>query len=97
MEMEMDIEISPAGSFNFDVPQQNWSDEADQIMQVSKFAGHEMMAIQKSDDEPDIYELRYLGLEVSGFNSMSEAKLHAALFAKAVLGELSNLIDQTAG
>ena len=93
--MEMDIEISSAGSFNFDVPQQSWSDETNQIMQTSRYAGQEMMAIQKSDNEPDIYELRYLGLEVSGFNSMSDAKLNAALFAKAVLVELSKLIIET--
>ena len=93
----MDIEISQAGSFNFNVPQQTWNDEANQIMQTSRYAGHEMMAIQKSDDEPDVYELRYLGLEVSGFNSMDEAKFHASQFAKAVLSELSNLINETAG
>jgi hypothetical protein len=91
----MDIEINPAGSFNFDVPQQTWVDEENQIMQTSRYAGHEMVAIQKSDDEPDIYELRYLGLEVSGFNSMSEAKLYAPQFAKAVLSELSKLISET--
>ncbi|MEE9362051.1 MAG: hypothetical protein V3U92_05580 [Cellulophaga sp.] len=93
--MEMDIEISPAGSFNFDTPQQIWKDESSQIMQASRYAGHEMMAIQKSDDEPDIYELRYLGLEVSGFTSMDEAKLYAPQFAKAVFGELSKLINET--
>ncbi len=91
----MDIEISPAGSFNFDVPQQIWGDEENQIMQTSRYAGHEMVAIQKSDDEPDIFELHYLGLEVSGFSSISDAKFNAALFAKAVLIELSNLINET--
>lgn len=93
--MEMDIEIGETGRFNFDVPQQIWSDETDQTMQVSRYAGQEMIAIQKSDKEPDVYELHYLGLEVSGFNSMSEAKLYAPQFAKAVLGELSKLINET--
>ncbi len=93
--MEMDIEISQAGSFNFNTSQQTWNNEANMVMQTSKYAGHEMIAIQKSDDEPDIYELCYLGFEVSGFSSISDAKLNAALFAKAVLIELSNLIDET--
>jgi hypothetical protein len=88
----MEIEISTAGSFNFNVPQQVWSDETDPVMQTSKYAGQEMKAVQKPDDEPDVYELHYLGLEVSGFNSMSDAKFYASPFAKAVLGELSKLI-----
>ena len=89
----MDIEISKAGDFNFDVPQQVWSDETDKIMQTSRYAGQEMMVIQNSGDETNVYELHYLGLEVSGFNSMNEAKIYAPQFAKAVLGELSNLIS----
>lgn len=91
----MDIEISSSGSFNFDVPQQVWHEETDKIMQTSRYAGHEMMAIQKSDAEPNVYELHYLGLEVSGFNSMNEAKIYAPQFAKAVLRELSKLINET--
>ena len=91
----MEIEISSAGSFNFDVPQQIWHDETDQIMQTSRYAGHEMMAIQKSDDEPNVYDLHYLDLEVSGFTSIDDAKLYAPQFAKSVLGELSKLINET--
>jgi hypothetical protein len=79
-----------------DAPQQTWIGESPEIMQVARFAGQEMMAIQKSDDEPDVFELHYLGLVGSGFQSMAEAKDSAPAFAKEVLQYLSQMITDTA-
>ena len=89
----MEIEVTKAGKFNFDAPQQSWHPESDNIMQTAKFAGQDIMAIQKSDDEPDIYELHFLGLMVSGFESIEEAKKHAPQFAKDIFHQLSMMIS----
>lgn len=87
----MDIEISKAGRLNLDISQQVWN--GDNIMQTSIFAGQEMMAIQMSDEEPNNYELHYLGLMVSGFNDINDAKNNAPSFAMSALEVLSTLIN----
>ncbi len=89
----MEISIGRTGQLCHDKPQQKWLDENNPIMQTSLFAGQEM-AIQKSNDEPEIYDLHYLGLTTSGLDSMEAAKIIAPEFAKDVLFILSNLIDE---
>lgn len=88
----MDIKYTAAGHLIFDVPQQVWHGESPEIMQVSRFAGQEMMAIQVSDDEPGIFELTFMGLTTSGFLTMEEAKSNAPAFAKKCLSRLVEMI-----
>lgn len=90
MDRELEIEISPSGMLALDP--QPWDDPTNATQQTIVFAGQQMMATQKSDDEPDIYELHFLGLMVSGFLSMDEAKFSAPGFAREVLNQLSKLI-----
>jgi len=92
MDTELEIEISPGSPLSLKVEPQVWTGENADIMQTSMFAGQQIMAIQKSDDEPDVFELHYLGLMVSGFNSMDEAKDNAPAFVREVLNQLSKLI-----
>ena len=88
----MEIKLSGAGKFTFDCPQGKWGPE-DSVMQSSMFAGQEMIVIQKSDDEPDLFELRYLGFSSPSFKGMDEAKLQAPAFAKTVLASMIEEVD----
>jgi len=88
----MDIALTSAGKLMHQWPQQSWYGESPEIMQTSRFAGQEMIAIQKSDDEPEIYELHYMGFAVSGFVGIVAAKDKAPAFAKKVLINLSEQI-----
>lgn len=90
----MEIEITKAGRLILDVPQQIWHAESNNITQIARFSAQEMMAIQKSDEEPDNYELKFLGLKVSGFDSMESAKEHAPKFAKSVFETLSSMVSE---
>ena len=51
-----------------------------------------MMVIQKSDDEPHLYELHYLGFVALDFKGVDAAKSSAPDFARKVLNQLSAMI-----
>jgi hypothetical protein len=89
--MDIEIEIGPGGKVSLDTPQQQWHDEAD-VVQFARFAGQEMMVTRVSDDEPNVFELHYLGLVASGFESVDQAKAAASAFAKEVFHYLNNMI-----
>jgi len=91
-ELDLEIEISPAHLPFFKTGQNEWSGDSPEVMQRAVFAGHEMMAIQKSDNEPDQFELYYLGLVGKGFQSMEQAKELAPAFAAEVFASLANMI-----
>ena len=90
--MEIEIEIGPAGKVGLKAPQQHWHGRNPDLIQYARFAGQEMMANQKSDEEPDIFELHFLGLVGTGFESMAEAKETAAAFAREVFTYLSQMV-----
>lgn len=92
--MYIQIEIGPAGKESMDSPQQQWHGREPELIQYARFAGQEMMASQKSDEEPDIFELHFLGLVGSGFKSMAEAKEFAPAFAKEVFTYLSQMVNE---
>ena len=91
---ELKVLVASGGHFSLDAPQQKWRGE-NEIMQTSTFAGQEMMAIQKSDDEPHIYELCYLNFKATGFNGIEDAKKQAPDFAWAVLEKMTGLITRS--
>ena len=86
---EQEVELSPSGELNFKLPQQTWS--GNEAVQSSYFAGQQML-IKKSDDEPNIFELHFLGLKVSGFEDMDDAKYNAPDFARSVFQILGEFI-----
>jgi len=91
---EIEIEVGPGGKVSLGAPQQKWFEgDSPEIMQMARFAGQEMMAIQKSDDEPGVFELHYLGLVGTGFHSMADAKDAAPAFAREVFAYLSQMIS----
>jgi hypothetical protein len=63
-------------------------------MQISLFSDQEIVNVQNSGDDLELYELHYLGLIVSGFQSINKAKLNVPQFTKGVLNSLSTLISQ---
>ena len=86
---EKDVEMSSSGEFNFKMPQQTWT--GNDAIQSSYFAGQQMI-IKKSDEQPDEYELHYLGLKVAGFEDIDDAKFNAPEFARSVFQILSEFI-----
>ncbi|GIC77125.1 hypothetical protein [Moritella sp. F3] len=88
----MDIKTSPTGRLRLDIEPQKWRGEDHSIMQTSMFAGQEMMIIQKSDEEPDLYELHYLGFVTGDIKGVDLAKNQAPEFAKTVLNKMAKLI-----
>lgn len=89
---KMIISIAPGGEYSLDVPQAIWIGDS-VIMQICLIAGQKMMAIQKSDDEPDVFELHYMNFQTSGFKSLGEAKARAPEFAKQVLEKMSLMVN----
>lgn len=87
--VEKEVEMSPTGEYNFKIPQQNWT--GDELIQSSYFSGHPML-LKKSEEEPIFFELHYLGLKVSGFEDIDEAKYNAPNFAKSVFQILSEFV-----
>tara|TARA_B100000929_G_scaffold291033_1_gene287379 strand:+ start:2509 stop:2778 length:270 start_codon:yes stop_codon:yes gene_type:complete len=85
--------ISKAGKLTLNKPQQKWWGEEPDVMQQSIFAGQEMVLIQKSDNEPEYYMLKYLGFESEYFLGIEQAKSRAVDFAKAVLTTMSGLVN----
>jgi len=83
---EREVEMSPTGELNFKLPQQDWT--GNDAVQSAHFAGQQMI-IKFTGDE---FELHYLGLKVSGFSDIDEAKLNAPEFARSVLQILGEFI-----
>ena len=84
---EKEVEMSPSGELNFKIPQQVWS--GNDVIQTCYVAGQQMI-VQQSNDDSKVYELHYLGLKVSGFEEMEDAKFNASDFARSafqILGE----------
>ena len=84
---EQEIEMSPSGEHNFKIPQQVWT--GNDSIQSSYFAGQKMV-MARSDENPNVYELHYLGLMVSGFEEIDDAKYNVPKFARSafqILGE----------
>ncbi len=90
--MEKEVEMSSTGELNFKIPQQEWTGNDD--IQSSYFAGQEMF-IKMSDGQPDKYELHYLGLKVSGFEDIEDAKFNAPEFARSVFQILSEFVKDS--
>lgn len=86
---ENEVEMSPSGELNFKIPQQKWS--GNDAIQSSFFAGQQMI-IKRSDDSADDFELHYLGLKVSGFEDVDDAKFNAPEFARSVFQILGEFI-----
>ncbi len=84
--------MSSTGELNFKIPQQEWTGNDD--IQSSYFAGQEMF-IKMSDGQPDKYELHYLGLKVSGFEDIEDAKFNAPEFARSVFQILSEFVQDS--
>ena len=88
----MEISVSAAGKLGIGIPQQRWTDGNGgdaSLMQISRFAGQEMMAI--TDDQRG-FELLYLGFKGTGFATMDAAKKAAPEFARSVLGRMTLLV-----
>ncbi len=77
------------GELNFKIPQQEWT--GNDAIQSSYFAGQEMF-IKRSDEQSDEFELHYLGLKVSGFEDIDDAKFNAPEFARSVFQILREFI-----
>jgi len=86
---EQEVEMSSTGELNFKAPQQEWA--GNDTIQSSFFAGQQMF-IKRSNEHPDEFELHYLGLTVSGFGDIDNAKFNAPEFARSALKILSDFI-----
>lgn len=82
------LELSASGRVHFASPQQQW--HGDNVMQVARFAGQEMMAITM--DTRTGFRLSYLGFNLNGFVTMEQATHAAPGFAKRVLKELTDRV-----
>jgi hypothetical protein len=90
--VEKEVEMSSTGELSFKIPQQVWA--GNDAIQSSYFAGQEMF-IKRSDDHPDKYELHFLGLKVSGFEDVEDARFNAPEFARSVFQILSEFIKDS--
>ena len=80
------------GSVIFDAPQQRWYPCDNPILQRCYVAGLEMMVIQKSDDEPHLFELSFANFRSRPFEGMTEAKAHASEFSRQVIVSIASMI-----
>ena len=53
------------------------------------------MFIKRSDEQSDGFELHYLGLKVSGFEEINDAKFNAPEFARSVFQILREFIKDS--
>ena len=90
--LEKEVEMSSSGELSFKTPQQEWT--GNDAIQSSYFAGQEMF-IKRSDEQSDEFELHYLGLKVSGFEDIGDAKFNAPEFARSVFQILSEFIKDS--
>ncbi len=88
---EKEVEMSVTGALTLKIPQQIWT--GDETIKSSYFAGQSMF-IKRSDTHPEEYELHYLGLKVSGFDTLEDAKLNAPAFGRSVFQILSEFIKE---
>ena len=86
---EKEVEMSSSGELNFKIPQQEWS--GNENIQSSYFAG-QLMFMKRSEEQTDEFELHYLGLKVSGFDDIEDAKFNAPEFARSALQILGDFI-----
>jgi hypothetical protein len=91
--LSIEIELSDEGRAARSETQQVWFGQHPGVLQTAYFAGHEMRASQSSED-PDIYELYYLGLVAHGFPGIAEAMASGPAFAKEVFKYLDMMIDE---
>jgi hypothetical protein len=89
----MEVFLNGSGRVNHEITQQKWFGKNTKIMQVSTFSGQEMNLIQKSDEEPNLYVLNYLGFKTDGILGIETAKSLAPEFAKTVLKKMSESIN----
>ena len=89
---EQEVELSYSGELKFKLPQQVWS--GNEAIQSGYFAGQQML-IKRSDEQPDVFELHYLGLKVSGFEDMDDAKFNAPEFARSVFQILAEFVKDS--
>ena len=90
--VEKEVEMSSSGELNFKIPQQEWT--GNDAIQSSYFVGQEMF-IKRSDEQSDEFELHYLGLKVSGFEDIDDAKFNAPEFARSVFQILREFIKDS--
>ncbi len=90
--VEKEVEMSSTGELNFKIPQQEWT--GNDAIQSSYFAGQEMF-IKRSDEQSVEFELHYLGLKVSGFEDIDDAKFNAPEFARSVFQILREFIKDS--
>ena len=64
-------------------------------MRVCYVAGHEMVAIQKSDEQPHLYQLEYLNFTSDDYAGMDAAISDAPLFAIEVLKKTIDMVGDT--
>lgn len=89
MELKDKIRLSCVGEMTLkQCPQKNWRGDTPGILQNARFAGQEMMLISKSDEEPYLYELHYLGFRLPDIDGIDKAKAVAEDFAKEVLKKM---------
>jgi hypothetical protein len=91
----MRIQVTAAGKWSLDAPQQVWHGEdgdTDGVMQAALFAGQEMLPV-KEDDDTGGFGLRYLGFQATGFLTMEASKQAAPDFAKRVLGRMVEMVS----
>jgi hypothetical protein len=90
----MNILTSVSGKMNIEeVIQQKWIGFKPEIMQTAIFAGQELILVQKSDEEPNLYELHYLGFKVTDIEGVDNAKKQASEFTKKVLLKMTEIIS----
>ena len=90
--VEKEVEMSSTGELNFKIPQQEWT--SNDAIQSSYFAGQEMF-IKRSDEQSDEFELHCLGLKVSGFEDIGDAKFNAPEFSRSVFQILSVFVKDS--
>ncbi len=86
----MEFKLTASGRLIHDVPQQIWCGENPDY-QYGLFGGQEMLAVRKTDN-PNTFELCYLGYKTDNIESMEKAKKMAPAFAKDVLTLLCSRI-----
>ena len=64
-------------------------------MQVCYVAGHEMMAIQKADEDPQTFQLFYLNFISDDYVGIEAAMKGAPFFALRVLEKMATMVGGT--
>lgn len=55
----------------------------------------QQIILKQSGDDPSLYELHYLGLMVSGFEEIDDAKFNASEFVRSLLQILGGFIKDS--